>query len=193
MTADSVTLQWRAPGDDDMTGTANRYDLRYRTSTPQYQKDVSIKSRADFSNAQRISSVPTPDTAGTLQSVTVPVTPDTSYYFALVAFDETLNASPLATVGHDVTPVRTLQVTAPAPNPSRNRTVIRVVSEEPQSIRATLYDALGRRVSVLFDEDVPPFRQKTIVVDVSSLASGIYFARIQAENRTHTEKISVVK
>lgn len=194
VTADSVTLQWTAPGDDGDEGTVFQYDLRYRKSAPQEQTDAVIKSQQDFENAQKISEVPDPDTAGTTQSVTVPVQQDTTYHFALVALDEALNASPLATASRNVTPVSSLQVTAPAPNPARHQSVIRLVTEKPQSIQAALFDALGRRVAVLFDEDnVPPFRQQTITVDVSSLSSGIYFARIQGENRTQTKKISVVK
>lgn len=194
VTRDSVTLQWTAPGNDGDEGTAHQYDLRYRKSVPQLKTDAVIKSHQDFENAQKVSSVPAPDTAGTSQSVTVPVQQDTTYHFALVALDEALNTSPLATASRNVTPVASLQVTAPAPNPARRQSVIRIVTEESQSIRAALFDALGRRVAILFDEDdVPPFRQQTITVDVSSLSSGMYFARIQGENRTETKKISVVK
>lgn len=193
VSSDSVTLRWTAPGDDGMEGTADRYLLRYRTSTPQHQPDASIKSRTDFQNAKRVSNVPMPDTAGTPQSVTLALNQDTSYYFALVAVDKVRNASPLATVRRDVTPVSTLQITAPAPNPTQDQADIRVVSEEFQAIRAELYDALGRRIAVLFDDEIPPFRQQTISVDVSSLSSGMYFARIQGENAARTKKITVVK
>lgn len=194
VTSFAITLQWTAPGDDGMEGTADRYLLRYRTSTPQYQTDASIQTRADFEGANRVSSVPPPDSAGIPQSVTVTVDDDSSYYFALVAQDNALNTSPLATLNHDVTPVRALQVTAPSPNPSRDRTTLNVVTEETQRVRIRLYDVLGRRVSLLFDDEISPYRQKTIPVDVSSLASGLYFARIRGSNgKVRTRKISVVR
>lgn len=194
VTSTSVTFQWTAPGDDGMEGTADRYLLRYRTSPPQHQTDAAIKTRDDFENAQSVSSVPPPDSAGSLQSATVTITEDSSYYFALVAVDEALNASPLATINRDVTPVAALQVTAPAPNPSRDRTTLNVVTEKTQRVRIRLYDALGRRVSLLFNDEIPPYRQKRISVDTSTLSSGIYFARVRgSDGRIQTRKISVVR
>ncbi len=194
VTSSSITLQWTAPGDDGREGTADRYLLRYRTSTPQHRTDAAIKTREDFERANSVSSVPTPDSAGTPQSVTVTVNDDSSYYFALVAQDNALNASSLATINRDATPVSALQVTPPAPNPSRDRTTLNVVTEETQRVRIRLYDALGRQVSLLFDDEIPPYRQKTIPVDVSSLASGLYFARIRGSNgRILTRRISVMK
>lgn len=194
VTSTSVTLQWTAPGDDGMDGTADRYRLRYRTSTPQRQTDATIETQDDFEAATRVSSVPSPAPAGTVQSATVDVSEDSSYYFALVAVDEALNASPLATVDRDVTPVADLQVTAPAPNPARNQTRLRVVTEERERVQIRLYDALGRRVSLLFNDEIDPYRQIPVPIDVSSLPSGIYFARIRvSDGRTQTRKISVVR
>jgi len=93
-----------------------------------------------------------------------------------------------------VTPVSALRVTTPpSPNPSRERTRLRFVVEREQTVRAALYDALGRRVTVLLDEEVPPFRQQRITTDVSNLASGIYFLRIRGETAARTERVSVVK
>lgn len=194
VTPTSVTLRWIAPGDDGMDGTADRYLLRYRASTPQRQTDISLKTQEDFEAATRVSSVPKPAPAGTVQSATVDVSEDSSYYFALVAVDEVLNASPLAPVDRDVTPVNDLQVTAPAPNPARNQTRLRVVTEERKRVVVRLYDALGRQVSLLLDDEIAPYRQTTVPIDVSSLASGMYFARIRvSDGRTQTRKISVVR
>lgn len=194
VTSTSVRLQWTAPGDNGMEGTAKKYLLRYRTSAPQRPIDAPIETQADFETATRVSSVPPPAPAGTVQSTTVDVSEDSSYYFALVAVDEVLNASPLAPVGRDVTPVNDLQVTAPAPNPARNQTRLRVVTEERRRVEVRLYDALGRQVSVLFDNEIDPYRQTTVPIDVSSLASGMYFARIRvSDGRTQTRKISVVR
>jgi len=194
VTPTSVKLQWTAPGDDGMNGTADRYLLRYRASTPQRHTDATIETQSDFEAATRVSSVPSTAPAGTIQSATVDVSEDSSYYFALVAVDEVLNASPIATVGRDVTPVGDLQVTAPAPNPARNQTRLRVVTEKREHVQIRLYDALGRRVSLLFNDEIDPYRQIPVPIDVSSLSSGMYFARIRAsDGRTQTRKISVVR
>jgi hypothetical protein len=67
------------------------------------------------------------------------------------------------------------------------------VVERAQTVRAVLYDALGRRVTVLLDDEVPPFRRQRLAADVSGLASGIYFLRIRGETAARTERVSVVK
>ena len=194
VTSTSVRLQWTAPGDDGMDGTVDRYLLRYRTSAPERPVDAPIETQDDFEVATQVSSVPSPAPAGTIQSATVDVSEDSSYYFALVAVDEVLNASPLAAVDRDVTPVNDLQVTAPAPNPARDQTRLRVVTEERRRVQVRLYDALGRRVSLLLDDEIDPYRGTTVPIDVSSLSSGMYFARIRvADGRTQTRKISVVR
>jgi lysyl endopeptidase len=187
VTPDSVTLRWTAPGDDNMEGTADRYDLRYRPNAP-------ITSSSDFENARSISNLPSPQSAGTPQSVTVGVSRDTSYYFALVALDEVPNASPLAATERDVTPVAGLRIlTAPSPNPTRHTATMRFGVERAQTVRVALYDALGRRVKVLFDESVRPFRQQSVAADLSSLSSGIYFLHIRGASAAHTEQLSLVK
>jgi lysyl endopeptidase len=194
VTSTSVRLQWTAPGDDGMDGTVDRYLLRYRASAPERPIDAPIETQDDFEVATQVSSVPSPAPAGTIQSATVDVSEDSSYYFALVAVDEVLNASPLAAVDRDVTPVNDLQVTAPAPNPARDQTRLRVVTEERRRVQVRLYDALGRRVSLLLDDEIDPYRGTTVPIDVSSLSSGMYFARIRvADGRIQTRKISVVR
>jgi lysyl endopeptidase len=187
VTPDSVTLRWNATGDDGREGRAARYDVRVRTDEP-------IASRADFRSAERVRDVPPPKTAGTRQSVTVSVTPETSYYFAIRAFDDANLASPIASTERDVTPVRSLRVTRPpSPNPARTRAVTQFVVEEEQTVVVALYDALGRRVTTLFRDRVRPFRRRSIATTVSDLASGIYFLRVRGERAARTERITVVK
>jgi lysyl endopeptidase len=187
VTPDSVTLRWEAPGNDRMTGTADRYLLRYQVNTP-------IRSRSDFEQSTPVSTVPSPKSAGTSQSATVGVSPDSSYYFALVAQDEVRNASPLAVTDRDVTPTPGLRVvTPPAPNPARSQSRVSFAVREEQPVRVTLYDPLGRRLRVLRDETVRPFRRQTVQVDLSSLSSGVYFLRIRGQRAARTARIAVVK
>ncbi len=185
---DTVTLQWEAPGDDKLeNGPAERYELRYQTSTP-------IQSWSDFQSARSVSNAPHPQSPGSSQSVSIPVNPDTSYYFALVAYDEQSNASSLVATDRDITPVSALRVTTPpSPNPTRERATVRFVVEEEQTVEASLYDALGRRVQILHRGEVRPFRKQTLQTNVSSLSNGIYFLRIRGETAARTEQIAVVK
>ncbi len=183
---DSVALEWTASGDDGDEGTAFAYDVRVRTGRP-------ITSREDFLAAHPVQNVPRPEPSGTSQSVTVPVEQDTSYYFAIKVFDEALLPSEMATVGA-VQLVSDLKITQPPfPNPTQGGTRLKFAVEERQTVRVTLYDALGRRLRVLFDDEVSPFRQRTVSANLSNQASGTYFVRVRGSDQVRTGQIVLVK
>ncbi len=82
---DLVILQWLAPGDDDNTGNANKYDIRYSLNP------ISI---ANFASATSVGSK-TPSTVGSFEYLEVSgLLGETTYYFALKAADEAGNWSP---------------------------------------------------------------------------------------------------
>ncbi len=89
VSGDSIRLDWQAPGDDGVLGTAARYELRYATSAI---------TDANFDSATLVTGVSAPKTAGTAESFTVTgLTEATTYHFALKVFDGADNASALAT------------------------------------------------------------------------------------------------
>ncbi len=91
VTSTSVELSWNAPGDDDNTGTATTYDVRYSTSQ--------INAGNFDAATPWTTNVPTPAVAGSPQTVTIDtLTPDTTYYFAIKAADEAGNISPVSNV-----------------------------------------------------------------------------------------------
>ncbi|MCG2826683.1 MAG: fibronectin type III domain-containing protein, partial [Thermoplasmatales archaeon] len=78
-TKTSVTLNWTAPGDDNNTGTATNYDIRYSTSEI---------NEGNWNNAIQVADEPIPASAGTIESFTVTgLNPGTTYYFALKNID----------------------------------------------------------------------------------------------------------
>jgi len=88
--ADTVRLQWTAPGDDGTIGTASVYDLRVSTSPI----DLS-----NWSSASQVTGLPAPLAAGTKQGVTVSgLTRGTTYYFAVRTEDDAGNWSGLSNV-----------------------------------------------------------------------------------------------
>ncbi|WP_375761319.1 lamin tail domain-containing protein [Corallococcus exercitus] len=89
VSSDGIRLDWQAPGDDGVLGTAKRYELRQATSAI---------TDATFDSATLVTGVGAPKTAGTAESFTVTeLTASTTYHFALKAFDGAGNASALAT------------------------------------------------------------------------------------------------
>lgn len=88
--ADSVTLAWTAPGDDNAIGRATTYDVRMSTSQ--------ITS-ANFASATAVAGAPAPANAGTRQTMTVRgLTRGTTYWFAIKTVDDAGNWSAISNV-----------------------------------------------------------------------------------------------
>lgn len=90
-TSTSVTLGWNATGDDSLSGTATRYDVRW-SATP-------ITS-ANFGSATQVTvGVPTPGAPGTAQGITVNgLNRRVDLYFAIKVADEVNNWSAMSNV-----------------------------------------------------------------------------------------------
>ena len=83
-TSSSVTLSWTASGDDRDNGTAARYDLRY---------DDAPINWATWDSCTQVDGEPSPQPAGSIETMTVTgLTEDSTYYFALMVYDEVGNA-----------------------------------------------------------------------------------------------------
>lgn len=89
-TASTLRLTWIAPGDDNATGTAATYDIRYSTSNI---------TEGNWASATQASGEPTPQAAGSSESFTVSgLSASTVYYFAVKTSDEVPNTSALSNV-----------------------------------------------------------------------------------------------
>jgi hypothetical protein len=83
-----VELEWTATGDDSTDGTASRYEVRYSTSA--------IDS-ASFDLASIAPDPPQPQPSGNRETMRVgDLAFGTTYHFAVKAFDEFGNASPIS-------------------------------------------------------------------------------------------------
>ncbi|MDZ7291412.1 MAG: hypothetical protein ONB42_15875, partial [candidate division KSB1 bacterium] len=93
----TISLRWQAPGDDGNKDTAKSYDLRYSTQPI---------NDANFDFATRVTAVPTPSPAGTMETVAISgLKSGTTYYFALKTADEVGNVSDLSNVVSATTPL----------------------------------------------------------------------------------------
>ena len=89
-TANSITLNWTAPGDNFDLGTAAEYDIRYSTS------DITETNWAD---ATQVEGEIEPNITETHESFEVTgLGNDTLYYFAIKTLDERNNTAPLSKV-----------------------------------------------------------------------------------------------
>lgn len=88
VSVNTISLSWTAPGNDDTSGRAATYDLRYSTSP--------IDS-TNFDSASTVDHLPSPQTSGSLESFTLTgLNPNTTYYFALKTADEAPNWSDIS-------------------------------------------------------------------------------------------------
>jgi len=88
-TLTSIDLSWTAPGDDGGVGTAASYDARYSTSSI---------IEGNWASATQVTGEPTPQAAGSSETMTISGLSGTTYYFAIKAADETGNESGLFSV-----------------------------------------------------------------------------------------------
>jgi len=90
VTSTTVTLNWTAPGDNDNSGTAAVYDIRYSQS---------LITESNWASATQVTGEPTPQTAGSAETFTVEnLEPNTTYYFAVRTADEVPNWSEISNV-----------------------------------------------------------------------------------------------
>ncbi len=83
-----LQIAWTAPGDDDYTGEASRYDVRWSANPI---------TDATWDAANRAPGAPDPGSAGTYETMRISgLDFDTTYYVAVKALDEFGNASPLS-------------------------------------------------------------------------------------------------
>jgi len=92
VTDTTANLSWTATGDDSLTGTANRYDIRFSTSPI---------TAANFASATAAATPPTPTASGTTQTYTVRgLGRQRAYYFAIKAIDDASNSSAMSNVAN---------------------------------------------------------------------------------------------
>ena len=78
------------------------------------------------------------------------------------------------------------------PNPFNPVTHIKYAVPKPSQVRIEIYNILGQRVRTLLNEEKPP-GYYVVEFDASSLASGFYIYRMQAEGFVDIRKMIVTK
>jgi hypothetical protein len=164
----SMSVRWTAPGDDGTVGTAAQYDLRV-AQTP-------LANDTQFGQAQQVSGVPNPAVAGTVQSCVVAgLSPGTTYYLRMRAFDEVNNASSLSNQVSTVTlRVPNIPPTAmvQTPPPGAKKSVISQIGisvlgtdEDGRIVRVEIYRSPGSTapVQLLGESNNNPYALSTVI------------------------------
>jgi WD40 repeat protein len=82
---------------------------------------------------------------------------------------------------------------AVSPNPASGSATLRITTSAGGPAEAALYDALGRRVRALYSGTPNPDTPVEVTVDASSLAPGVYVARVTGGPVTVTKRFTVVR
>ncbi len=86
----------------------------------------------------------------------------------------------------------TFGLAAAYPNPFESQTTLRLDVPEAAHVTVTVYDALGRRVAVLLDEEVEAQTHR-VVFDASALGSGVYLVRAAGAGATAVQRVTLVR
>lgn len=81
--------------------------------------------------------------------------------------------------------------TGPSPNPTSGRASVALTLSQPQTVRATLVDALGQTVIVLHDGEAAGVL--TLSIDASGLAPGVYVVRVVGSEAVLSRRITVTR
>lgn len=146
----SATLRWTAAGDDSSVGRATAYDLRYAMSP--------LRTDQAWALATHFTSVGKPSAAGSPDEVTVTgLVPESFYYFAIVAVDESGNSSDRRLAGTE-TPIGVITDPSQPEDVLHNLRAAYILRD--LTLHNSLFDTLGFEfvfdpIDMKYDPDVP--------------------------------------
>ncbi|PEN07111.1 hypothetical protein CRI93_08225 [Longimonas halophila] len=201
--SESVTLQWRtlsetnnagfevqratASADGSANGPANASVETSQVETPHW--DVSTgESWQTIAHLEGAGTTNEPQSYR-FEDTDLPYAADrVRYRLRQIDTDGTESFSEPITVAREVTAAELLPT---YPNPARGPATVRFATPERQDVRIALYDLLGRRVQTVVDTNAAGRTEAQL--DVSDLASGTYFVRMQTDGFTDTQRLTVVR
>jgi hypothetical protein len=86
----------------------------------------------------------------------------------------------------------TATLSAPEPNPFRDRTTLALHLDQAQAVEAVLYDVLGRRVRLLHAGPLPAGTH-VLAVEGGGLAPGLYVLRVTGKDLALTQHLVCVR
>jgi len=195
-------LRWTAPGDDQTTGTAFRYEIRYSASP--------ILGEAGFAAATPWAAPPAPAAPGQENTVFIPSDPG-PVYVALKTWDESNNASLVSNMTCFDTSVMTycdnlillgvdsadergpgaLELRKISPNPSAGSINVEFHLARRGDAALEVVDLAGRRVAVRDLDDLGPGQHSIVLGRDATLPPGYYLIRLREAGSSVTRPVIV--
>jgi hypothetical protein len=187
---DAVTVQWQTLSETGNVG----FEVQRAAGSANESVET---SHWGVSTDQSWQTIATLDGAGTtdepqsyrFEDTDLPYAADSlRYRLRQIDTDGTESFSEPVTIARQVTQAELLPT---YPNPARSQATVRFAVPEQQPVRIHLYDMLGRRVQTVVSADAEGRTEQPL--DVSRLASGTYFLRMQTTGHTETQRLTVVR
>ncbi len=193
---DLVTVYWTAPGDDSLTGSAIRYDMRF---------SFLPITQTNFFQATPIPGLPVPRAPGSQESFELSGLPSIPQCFlAIRTGDDAGNWSKISNVvalagtvtGVDGGPAAP-SFSVPWPNPASGSTRCAFQLPRRELFLVEAFDVTGRRVRTIANEWREPGRGE-LVWDLRndsgrSVEAGIYLLRARFAAQCWTRRLVVVR
>jgi hypothetical protein len=184
---EAVSLRWETLSETNNAGFEVQRSVASSVEMP--QRDVSTGQ--SWHTIARLDGAGTTDTPQSyrFEDADLPYAADSvRYRLRQIDVDGTESFSESVTVTRQVTQAELMPT---YPNPVQEQATIRYAVSERQDVRIALYDMLGRRVQTVVNSQAEGRTEAQL--DVRGLASGTYFLRMQADNYTETQRVTVVR
>ncbi|WP_176521796.1 T9SS type A sorting domain-containing protein [Longimonas halophila] len=190
---EAITVQWETLSETNNAGFEVQRRAQSADTSPVETSQWGVSTTGE--SWQTIAHLEGAGTTGTPQSyrfedTDLPYAADSlRYRLRQIDTDGTESFSEAVTI---VRPVTEAELLPTYPNPARGQATVRFAVPERQDVRIDLYDLLGRRVQTVVDTDAEGRAEQTL--DVSNLASGTYFLRMDTEaGPVDTQRVTVVR
>ncbi|PEN05720.1 hypothetical protein CRI93_11460 [Longimonas halophila] len=197
---EAVTVQWQTLSETNNAG----FEVQRAAASADGLANASVEtppvetSQWGVSTDQSWETIATLDGAGTtgtpqsyrFEDTDLPYAADSlRYRLRQIDTDGTESFSEAVTIAR---PVIEAELLPTYPNPARGQATVRFAVPERQDVRIDLYDLLGRRVQTVVDTNAEGRTEAQL--DVSGLASGTYFLRMETEDGpVDTQRVTVVR
>ncbi len=198
-----IDLVWTAPGDDGLIGTAALYEIRFASS---------VITQLNWDSASLCSEPPAPLVCGNEQILTLrDLDAGEMYYVGIRAYDDAGNMADLSNVDSAVAKFSLISgiddeegnlpdhfgLAQNYPNPFNPTTEIRFSLPKACHVNLEIYNAVGQRVTTLVDGSTPA-GEHSLTWDGTgsghqSVATGVYFYRLVAEDFVDSKKMVLLK
>jgi len=181
---EAVTVQWQTLSETNNAG--------FEVQRAAASADGPVSTGESWQTIAHLNGAGTTDTPQSyrFEDTDLPYAADSlRYRLRQVDTGGTESFSEAVTIARQVTEAELLPT---YPNPVRSQATVRFAVPERQDVRIVLYDLLGRRVQTVVDTNAEGRTEAQL--DVSGLASGTYFLRMQTEaGPVDTHRVTVVR